>query len=68
MIVCFSMRLLLQMRPDFKKQPLSVISEELLITGETLTKISASPQRCYCLEEFSKSTELIHWLKSETGS
>ena len=66
--ICFFMQLQLQMRPNFKKQPLSVINKELLTVGEVLTEISAFPQRCNCLEVFSKSTKLIHWLKSETGS
>ena len=56
------------MRPDFKKQTLSVINRELLAAGEALTEISTPPLRCRCLEVFSSSTELIDWLRSETGS
>ena len=58
----------LQLKPDFKKQTLSVINSELLKAGEALTEISTSPQRCKCLEVFSRSAELISWLKLETGS
>ena len=56
------------MKPDFKKQTLSVINRELLTAGEVLTEIFTFPQRYHCLEVFSRSTELIDWLRSETGS
>ena len=56
------------MKPGFKKQTLSVINRELLKAGEVLTEISTSPQRRKCLEVFSRSAELISWLKSATGS
>ena len=56
------------MRPGFKKQMLSVINKELIKAGEDLKSISTIPGRCDCLKTFSESTEVVKWLKSETGS
>ena len=59
---------LIQMRPGFKKQQLSVINAELVKAGEGLMKLSALPERCECLKVLAKSADLIKWLNSETGS
>ena len=56
------------MKPDFKKQQLSVINAELVKAGEGLMKLSTFPKHCKCLKELSKSADLIKWLNSETGS
>ena len=56
------------MKPDFKKQQLSVINTELVKAGEGLMKLSSIPELCECLRVLSNSTDLIKWLNSETGS
>jgi len=56
------------MKPGFKKQSLSVISKELVKAGGDLKDLSSIPGRCDCLKRFSESTDLVQWLKLETGS
>ena len=66
---CYSMHFcILQMKPGFKKQQLSIINAELVKTGESLMKLSVYPERCECLKVLSKSADLIEWLNSETKS
>ena len=56
------------MDPAFKKQQLSAINQQLIKAGEDLMKLSSFPNRCECLKVLSESTDLIKWLRSETGS
>ena len=60
--------IVVQMRPSFKKQKLSIINVKLVKAGECLMAISTHPERCECLKVLSKSADLIKWLKLETGS
>ena len=60
--------IVVQMKPSFKKQKLSIINTKLVKAGECLMTLSTFPERCECLKVLSKSVDLIKWLNSETGS
>ena len=55
------------MDADFKEQPLSDISEQLIGKWIGITSMYSSGMLYKCLDVFSNNTSLVFWLKEATN-